>query len=116
MRRHLKTWHPEEWEKKIERSKLTPNIRRKSRIIDPDVNGKAYYMNMYACEFCDAFFGSRSGLTHHLKKWHTEKLSEGIQYKFKYAPCEQKFDTVMELENHQKTAHPEYWKEKQKFI
>ena len=87
LHRHIRRQHPKQWEEKLKRSKSKPNVRSSSRYIDPE-NNKSYYLNKFACDFCDGFFSSRSGLTHHLKKWHPEKLVNGIQYKFKCAPCE----------------------------
>ena len=117
LHRHIRKQHPDKWAEKTERSKVStkPNIRASSRIVDPE-NTKSYYLNKFACDFCDGFFSSRSGLTHHLKKWHAERLGNGIHYKFKCAPCQQKFDTQVELETHQAVEHPEYWKEKEKVM
>ena len=72
---HVKRTHPDEYKEKMDKMKGKPRLHKRSR----KVAEKDAYKDRHACEYCEASYTSRTGLYHHLKRWHPEKILAGIE-------------------------------------
>ena len=75
---HLRRIHPEEWEAKLKQIKGKPRLHKRTRKLAE----KDAYKDRHVCEFCDAAYTSKTGLYHHLKRWHPEKVLAGIEKRY----------------------------------
>lgn len=106
---HLRKLHNEKWVKLLEKRKDKPRLhKRTKKVAEKDV-----YNDRYSCEFCAAAYTSKTGLYHHLKRWHPEKVLSSIKFQLMCSICSERFPSQLELESHQQNQHPEYWKIKQ---